>query len=608
MLCSEVLLRFRSILMTAAIGVMAMFFAFGSAQAERRLALVMGNDAYENVTKLKKAVNDAKGIGDTLSGLGFEVTTATNLSRREMNQALQTFNNSVGDGDVVLFFFAGHGVEIEGENYLLPIDVPDATNDQLEFVKGETIRLNTVLEGLRAKKAKLNLVILDACRNNPFSGVAGRSLGGRKGLARISAPQGTFVMYSADVGEAALDRLGDEDNNPNSIFTRTLIPLMKTPGVDLVATAREARRQVRKLASSVSHSQTPAYYDAVLGDFFFTPPQGEQKLVEPILETAPVVSETKLALGDDSEAKVLRERIFVPQIETEPLPALVVTAGEKDLIRVWDAEKFELLGELNGEKKLISTLALIDKGRSLLVAGGDGSVVSYTLPSFKKNAAFYPNFDVSVLGQAEDGTIMVGGNNGILAAYDRATFKEIWQRQAHDGIVSPILPLGSSVLTGSADGAIVTTDVLSGQEISRTHTFPGGKITDIAFVNNTTVVAVHEKGKIAYINLNTGRLLSSFSGHNGWISSVDVTPNGAAIVTAGVNGQLRYWSLGGASPIKSVPAHSDVASAAKFMAGGRLASVGFDGILRFWQKNEGRKIAELEHGPAILHFDFASRQ
>ena len=575
------------------------------AHAQRRLALVIGNDAYENITTLKKAANDARGIGDTLTDLGFEVTTATNISRREMNQTLQNFNNSIRADDIVLFFFAGHGVEIAGENYLLPIDVPDAKGDQLDFIKGETIRLNKVLEDLRARKAKLSLVILDACRNNPFTGSPGRSLGGKKGLARISAPQGTFVMYSADVGEAALDRLGDNDQNPNSIFTRTLIPLMKTPGIDLVDTAREARRQVRKLALSVRHNQTPAYYDAVLGDFYFTPSSGvvEQSGSN---DKSP---EIKLALGDDSNQQNSGERIISPQLEAVALPSMVVTAGEKDLIKVWDVDNFKLLAELNGEKKLFSTIKLIDNGRSLMVAGRDGSVVSYALPSFKKTNAFYPNFSVSVLTQTDDGTIIVGGNNGTLAAYDGATFNEIWRRKAHDGIVSPILPIKDQVITASQDGAIVITDVKTGREISRAHTFAGGKITDITFINETTIVAAHEKGEIAYINLSNGQILSAFKAHNGWISSVDVTPDGAAIVTAGVNGNLKFWSLGGTNLIKSIPAHSDVASGAKFLnvlTGGTLASVGFDGALRFWQDN-GRQLAELKHGPAILYFDYISK-
>jgi len=606
----------RLVLHPAALAMIMALLVVFPVQAQKRLALVIGNDAYENVTKLKKAVNDARVMGDTLATLGFGVTVGQNLTRREMNKVLQTFNNSINKGDIALLFFAGHGIEIEGENYLLPVDIPDAKGNQLEFIRAESVRLNGILADLRAKNAGLNLVILDACRNNPFSGSGTRSLGGARGLARISAPQGTFVMYSADVGEAALDRLSDEDTNPNSIFTRTLVPLMKTPGFDLVDTARETRRRVRKLALTVSHNQTPAYYDAVLGDFYFTPlstSAGQsgtvvQATLPPAIE-ATDTSGDKLASLGDTKGNLLKDQIYPPATFNIPLPAIVATAGEKDLIRVWDVENHKLLGELNGEKKIISTIKLIDNGRSLLVAGEDGSVVAYSLPLFKKTGAFYPDFTVSVLSQATDGTIMAGGEKGILVAFDRATFQENWRRQAHDGIVSPILPQGDHVVSASADGAIVVTDVHSGEEIGRAHTFAGGKITDIALVSRTTVVAVHEKGEIAYINISTGKILSAFKGHDGWISSVDITPDHTAIVTAGVNGNLRYWSLGGTSLIASVPAHSDVASGAKYLSIGsnsRLASVGFDGALRIWDSSGDNQIAELEHGPAILHFDYSS--
>lgn len=581
-----------------------------AAMAKKRLALIIGNDAYENVTPLQKAANDADTIGQTLAELGFKVTVAKNLARRDMNKSLQAFHSSVQEGDIALFFYAGHGVEIDGENYLLPTDVPNATNDQLEFIREESIRLNRILADLKAKKAGLNLVILDACRNNPFAGAAGRSLDGRRGLARISAPQGTFVMYSADVGEAALDRLNDEDSNPNSVFTRTLVPLMKKPGLDLVDTARETRRRVRNLALTVSHNQTPAYYDAVLGDFYFTtasltpdqattPPkddlQDQLQVVDPKPKPPELKPPKKLTTpGPDDSIK---------------LPAMVVTAGEKDLIRLWDAEKFKLMAELSGEKKLFSSVKFINNGRGLLVGGKDGSVVSYSLPSFKKTNAIYPDFEVSVFAQADDGTILIGGANGLLAAYDGNTLIERWRRQAHDGIVSPVLPRGNRVVSASEDGAVVVTDIKTGEEVSRTATFSGGKITDVVFINADIVAASHEKGVLAYINLVSGKVLNYFKAHDGWISSVDLSPTGSEIVTAGVKGSLRYWPIGTSSSLGSINAHSDVASGAKFMKSGQeqtLASVSFDGKLKFWESGTDRQVASLEHGPAILFFDYVS--
>ena len=110
------------------------------------------------------------------------------------------------------------------------------------------------------------LYVVDACRDNPFVSSTGRSIGGTRGLTLVEPPSGTFVMFSAGAGETALDRLSDDDPNPNSVYTRVLLPRLKAPG-RIGDIARDVRRQVRNLASEVNHVQTPAYYDEVLGDF-----------------------------------------------------------------------------------------------------------------------------------------------------------------------------------------------------------------------------------------------------------------------------------------------------------------------------------------------------
>ncbi len=276
----------------------------GPALAAKRVALVIGNNAYDNVIPLQKAVNDAEAMARTLQGTGFDVTRVLDASRRKLNFAVQGFVNQIEPGDVAMVFFAGHGVEIRGENFLLPTDVPNAAPGQEDFVTGEAISLNSILDRLKRKKAQLNIVILDACRNNPFQKSSGRSLGSSRGLARVNAPKGTFVMYSADAGEEALDRLDDNDPNPNSVFTRTLIPMLEEPGVNLVTLARETRRRVRRLARKVSHEQTPAYYDAVLGDFHFTP--GANKPKPPV---APPPSVPPAAAGSIEKDYKLVENI-----------------------------------------------------------------------------------------------------------------------------------------------------------------------------------------------------------------------------------------------------------------------------------------------------------
>lgn len=248
------------------------FCLFYSVEAfsANRVAFIVGNNNYENVASLEKAVNDANSMSTTLEGLGFAVTTALNLKRRNFNRTIQTFTKSIKAGDVALFFYAGHGVEINGLNYLLPTDIPIPKPGDEDFLKDEAISLNSLLRKINNRAVKTTLVILDACRDNPLVRDGTRSLGGTRGLASINAPQGTFIMYSAAAGQTALDRLSDNDANPNSVFTRSLIPLLKTPNLSLIKIAKTIRNDVKILAASVSREQRPAYYDDMDEDFFFS--------------------------------------------------------------------------------------------------------------------------------------------------------------------------------------------------------------------------------------------------------------------------------------------------------------------------------------------------
>lgn len=241
-----------------------------SAWAQKRIAIVVGIDIHDNLRadqQLKKAVNDANSVGDALTTLGFEVLRGENVRRLEFNRLWQRFLNRIAPGDTVAFFFAGHGIEIGGANFLLARDVPLVASGEHELLKGEAIWLSRLVDDLRVRQPKVSVLILDACRDNPFPQPGGRSVGSSRGLARVEAPEGMFVMFSAGTGEAALDRLTNADRNVNSVYTRRLIPLITRQGLSLPDLAQEVRRQVRRLAASVRHRQTPAYYDEVIGRF-----------------------------------------------------------------------------------------------------------------------------------------------------------------------------------------------------------------------------------------------------------------------------------------------------------------------------------------------------
>jgi len=247
-----------------ALGVAISFAA--TARAEKRVALLVGNNAYQNVPRLQTAVNDARSVGTTLRGLGFSVILAENQSRRAMSEALLAFDKAIEPGDIALFFFAGHGFEIRGQNYLLPTDIPEVREGQEELIRDSAFPADRIIDRLQARGARTAVLVLDACRNNPFERSGGRGLKGSGGLAAMTPAEGVFIMFSAGAKQTALDRLSNTDRASNSVFTRNLIHRLAEPDLTLVQIAKRLQIEVKQLAASVGRDQTPAYYDQVVGE------------------------------------------------------------------------------------------------------------------------------------------------------------------------------------------------------------------------------------------------------------------------------------------------------------------------------------------------------
>jgi Caspase domain len=230
-----------------------------------RLALVIGNDRYKNLPanqQLARAVNDATAVGNALVDIGFKVTQRENLEQRDLLFALDEFAQKIKPGDIALVFFAGHGVAIAGANYILPTDVQPIGANEEGRLRIMSVAEETIISQLQSK-ARVVVLILDACRDNPFRQGPQRSFtGAERGLTRVPERDGVLSIYSAGFGQTALESLGPNDRNCNSVFTRVLVgALYRTRETHLAEIMYDVSEEVEKEAATIGHQQKPATYN-----------------------------------------------------------------------------------------------------------------------------------------------------------------------------------------------------------------------------------------------------------------------------------------------------------------------------------------------------------
>src|SRR4249919_2708441 len=229
---------------TLILSVICMAFTAGAANAEKRVAFVVGNGTYKNVAPLPNPAVDAKAMAGVLRNVGFEVVEGTNLTRDKMTEKLLDFGKKAQGADVALFFYAGHGIAIGGTNYLLPVDAD--IKSEMDVKLGAAINIDLTLDQTMGD-AKVKLVFLDACRDNPFaakikSNSATRSVNVQSGLAEMKSGEGTLIAFATGPGQTALD--GQEGTN--SPFTRALLANVTQPGVEIQQAMTKVRAQVNE--------------------------------------------------------------------------------------------------------------------------------------------------------------------------------------------------------------------------------------------------------------------------------------------------------------------------------------------------------------------------
>jgi parallel beta-helix repeat protein len=244
----------------------------------KRVALVVGNSTYAHVNPLTNPANDSALIETVLTEAGFDVVRLNNLDQKAMKQAMLDFGRKLKQGaEASLFYYAGHGIEVDGRNYLIPVDSNTASKEEADI---QNIDVNDILALMENSGVPLNILVLDACRNNPFRGL--RATGG--GLAPVRAPAGSFIAYATAPGQVAAD--GEGSNSP---FTLALAENLRIAGLPLETVFKQTRAKVR---AATNGEQVPFDSSAIEGDFYFLPPKApenqtdDQKAIDSKAESA----------------------------------------------------------------------------------------------------------------------------------------------------------------------------------------------------------------------------------------------------------------------------------------------------------------------------------
>lgn len=325
--------------------------------AGKRVALVIGNGAYRHAPALANPVNDARDMATLLAGMGFEVIDGTDLTRRSMEERIRTFAEKAGDAAVTLFYYAGHGMQADGRNYLIPTDAVLETKTALEF---ETVEADTVLRYMVGAD-RIAIALLDACRDNPLSRrfTATRSAGVGRGLAMPAAGGGIMIGFATAPGETAAD--GDGRNSP---FAAALLRHLGAPGMEISQTMR---RVMADVSATTGDRQRPWVHSDIAVDFYMLPAAAAADGPDsPAVELPPAKTEPE-------PAAQLAARAAAPA-ETSPAPVAAART-----INVFENQKFELCGH----KEFTAVLVARGDTRRIAISSRDRAVPGRTFRGFE---------------------------------------------------------------------------------------------------------------------------------------------------------------------------------------------------------------------------------
>jgi WD40 repeat protein len=589
------------------LGALTLVFAPVGAFADQRMALVMGNSAYQRAPKLANATNDANLLVETFKKAGFTVVDARNdLSAQDMRRTLRDFGAKARSADIAVVYYAGHGIEIDGNNYIVPVDA-QLENDT--DVYDETIGLDRILVAIEPAK-RLRLVILDACRDNPFSKTMKRTMASRavaRGLAKVepSSPN-TLVAFAAKAGLTALD--GDGKNSP---FATALAHHLATPGLDL----RKAFGYVRdEVLQATTNKQEPFIYGSLGGDDVVLAPAAAPPPAPP----ASVVS---------TDTSASRDYEFAERVGTVEAWDLYIAAHPSgfytDLAKV---QRNKLAATGARPAPAAATVAI--EAKKVQTSPVLPSQPEVTKPVVAPKLAAAPATVTPLALAAPPAT-----ETQSVAAVPSSSCTTRIARRGHDAVGGPFVPVsikpnvegasvrtiavspnGREIATAGDDGVIRLWDA-SSFRLTRVLRGHAGAIYALDYWTDSTLLAsAGWDGKVKVWDLrNDDRSLTFDAGAKQFAVAFAPEPALKYLAAAGEDGVVRIWNLGTRELAKSRldhqspdPARAAVRSLSYAPSGsGEFVSAGFDGKIRFYRTSGtidtrdayGRKALRVAYSP-----------
>ena len=572
-----------------------------AAQAEKRVALVIGNSAYQTVSALPNPVRDAKAVAEALREAGFaDVTEAYDLSKAKFDEALKRFGDVASDADWALIFYAGHGIGIGGETYVLPVD---AVLKRAEHADDEAISLSRLRSKASGAKA-LRMVILDSCRENPFVARLVREAGTKRAISRglpaPAKPEGDeLIAYATRENDVA-----DDGEGAHSPFTAAFLQHLQEPALEVRFLFGKVRDSVQ---AATDHQQTPTTYGDLGGTYFYFRPS------KPVAET-PSLSEAAEAWRavEHSNDEAVLEAFIKRFGETAFGDFARARLAEVQRTRIAAAMPVKKASKLavalrtfTGYAGAVKSVAFSPDGRTALSVGCDeyntkkyycvrASLKLRDIASGRELWSFTGTKLVEAVAFSPDGRTALSGGSGI-QLWDITSGREL-HSFVSAGLVNSVAisPDGRSVLSGGtafSGGQLRLWDIASGSQM-RSFSGQADSIFSVAISpDGRFALSGSDDETLKLWDIESGRELRTFTGHKGSVKSVAISPDGRFALSGSSDETLKLWDIASGRELRTYTGHKGSVNSVAFSPDGRFALSGSsDETLKLWDIASGREL------------------